>query len=240
MPGGNHFELASRSLLSWTCFLGARREGLWGIEGHGAPPGCVQAHWGDRLCRQCWVHRWVCTVGIGCRKPDGHAEVGEPQRQPGFAKAGQMCGQGCEQNRGQRGWAEAEKAWWWELPVVGGAETPGEQLRMLWRGPGHWQWQRERRRPVWGTGAEVGICKGQGCLSSSHDHGGLSTVSKTCFHVLDSIGSEMWDPVAPLGSMVKGVSGRGRRNDHCSEWPARDTSPDFLSAHHRSGLYSVL
>lgn len=90
----------------------------------------------------------------------------------------------------------------------------------------HWQWQRARRHPTWGAGAEVDICEGQGFLSSFHEHGEAVYSLKdpfpcSLFHLVRNVG-----PCDPLKSMVKGVSGRGGGNSHCSEWLAWDTSPD--------------
>lgn len=54
----------------------------------------------------------------------------------------------------------------WGLGAVGG-EMPGERFGMVRQGQGSTGSGREKGGiAAWGTGAEAGICKGQGFISS--------------------------------------------------------------------------
>lgn len=99
---------------------------------------------------------------------------------------------------------------------------------MTCRGPGHTGNGREKGDIRFGgQGQKLASVRDRDfCLPLMSTGGGAVYSLKnpfpcTLFHLLRNVG-----PCDPLESMVKGVSGRGGGNGHCSEWLAWDISPD--------------
>lgn len=81
----------------------------------------------------------VCTGAQAGGQPRGRWEAEEPQRERSVGKVGQICGQGCRQNRepGGEGWVdtggESLSGGPRSAPGLGAGEEP---FRMMWQGLG--------------------------------------------------------------------------------------------------------